>query len=62
MYALMGAVPSAVDQLQLARKAGDADFYVLSEVDARLRELSRQLKEQREEQLRSGRRTDAPRK
>ncbi|GIL06636.1 MAG: exported protein [Betaproteobacteria bacterium] len=56
MYALMGAVPSAVDQLQLARKAGDADFYVLSEVDARLRQLSQQMKEQREELARQGRR------
>jgi predicted Zn-dependent protease len=56
MYALLGAVPSAVDQLQLARKAGDADFYVLSEVDARLRQLSQQMKEQREELARQGRR------
>ena len=62
MYALLGAVPSAVDQLQLARKAGDADFYVLSEVDARLRQLSQQLKEQREELARSARRPEEPRK
>ena len=55
-YYLLGATPAAVEQLQLARKAADADFYVMSEVDARLRELSRQLKEQREELLRQGQR------
>jgi predicted Zn-dependent protease len=56
MYALLGALPSAVDQLQMARKAADADFYVMSEVDARLRELTRQMKENAEEMLKSGRR------
>lgn len=30
----------AMEQLQLARRAGDGDFYTLSMVDARLRELS----------------------
>ena len=57
-YLLMGAAPAAMEQLQLARKAADADFYVLSEVDARLREVTQQLKEQREEALRRGRRPD----
>ncbi len=52
----MGSAPAAVEQLQLARKAADADFYVLSEVDARLRQLNQQLKEQREELARQGRR------
>lgn len=62
-YVLMGSTPAAVEQLQMARKAGDADFYVLSEVDARLRQLSQQLKEQREEAARQGRRPDdEPRK
>jgi len=56
LYAMMGATPLAVEQFQLARKAADADFYVLSEVDARLRQLTQQLKEQREELLRSGKR------
>lgn len=62
LYALLGATPAAIEQLQLARKAADADFYVLSEVDARLRQLTQQLKEQREEMARSGRRGDEPRK
>ena len=55
-YLLLGSPPAAIEQLQLARKAADADFYVLSEVDARLRQLSQQLKEQREEMIRQGRR------
>ena len=60
LYALMGAMPAAIEQFQLARKAADADFYVLSEVDARLRQLTQQLKEQREELARSGRRQPQP--
>lgn len=55
-YLMLGSAPAAVEQLQLARKAGDADFYVLSEVDARLRQLTQQIKEQREEMLRQGQR------
>ena len=47
---------AAIEQLQLARKAADADFYVLSEVDARLRQLTQQYKEQREEMSRNMRR------
>jgi predicted Zn-dependent protease len=61
LYALLGATPAAIEQFQLARKAADADFYVLSEVDARLRQLTQQLKEQREELARSGRRQPAER-
>jgi predicted Zn-dependent protease len=38
-YALQGSLPAAIDQLQLARSAGDGDFYQLSVVDARLKEL-----------------------
>jgi predicted Zn-dependent protease len=38
-YALQGSVPAAIEQLQLARSAGDGDFYQLSVVDARLKEL-----------------------
>lgn len=39
VYALKGAYRAAVEQLELARKAGDGDFYELSTVDARLREI-----------------------
>lgn len=38
-YQLLGALPSAIEQLQLAQRLGSADFYVMSSIDARLREL-----------------------
>ncbi len=38
-YALQGSLPAAIEQLQLAQSAGDGNFYELSAVDARLREL-----------------------
>ncbi len=60
LYAMMGATPAAIEQFQMARKASDADFYVLSEVDARLRQLTQQLKEQRDELARSGRKMPDP--
>ncbi len=48
-YARDGAWGSAVEQLKLAREAGDADFYTLSEVDARLHQMERQYKEEKAE-------------
>ena len=56
MYVLRGAGTAAVEQLQLARRANDADFYTMSEVDARLRQLTQQMRERREELAREGRR------
>ena len=41
-YALQGSLPAAIEQLQLARTAGDGDFYQLSVVEARLKELRTQ--------------------
>lgn len=38
-YFLQGALGAAIDQLQLAQKSGDGDFYQLSSVEARLRQL-----------------------
>ncbi|HKB63737.1 MAG TPA: M48 family metalloprotease [Burkholderiales bacterium] len=38
-YVLQGTLPAAIEQLQLAQKSGDGDFYQLSAVDARLRDL-----------------------
>ena len=38
-YVLQGALIAAIDQLQLAQKSGDGDFYQLSSVEARLRQL-----------------------
>jgi predicted Zn-dependent protease len=55
MYVLQGAMPLAVEQLRLARSAADADFYTMSEVDARLRELKGRIREQQ-----TGKKTPAP--
>lgn len=43
MYALQGQKVAAIQQLSLAQKANDADFYTMSEIDARLRELRREV-------------------
>lgn len=48
-YARMGNIPAAVEQLQIALKSGDGDFYQLSATEARLRELRRQHDELRKE-------------
>ena len=48
MYALLGAPQAAVAQLELARRANDGDFYTMSEVDARLRELQAEVKRDQE--------------
>ena len=45
-YALQGSLPAAIEQLELARAAGDGDFYQLSVVDARLKELRAQHAEE----------------
>ena len=45
VYARQGHLGAAVEQLQLATRAGDGDFYQLSAVEARLRELRAQLRE-----------------
>jgi beta-barrel assembly-enhancing protease len=51
VYALHGSLPAAIEQLQLARSAGDGDFYQNSVIDARLKELrtlhSEELKDQK---------------
>jgi predicted Zn-dependent protease len=52
-YALQGSLPAAIEQLQLARASGDGDFYQLSMVDARLKELrARHAEDLREQQKR----------
>jgi predicted Zn-dependent protease len=51
VYVLYGSLPAAIEQLQLAQAAGDGNFYELSAVDARLKELraehSRELQDAR---------------
>ncbi len=49
LYVLRGQLIAAIQQLELAQKAGDGDFYEHSQVDARLRELrARQAEEARQ--------------
>jgi predicted Zn-dependent protease len=47
VYVLQGQLPGAIEQLQLALKAGDGDFYENSAVDARLRELRAEQAEEK---------------
>lgn len=53
-YALQGQLLMAIEQLQLAQKSGDGDFYTLSRVDARLRELKQRHADEVKEQKKSG--------
>lgn len=48
-YARMGNITGAVEQLQIALKSGDGDFFQLSSTEARLRELRRLNEELRRE-------------
>ena len=48
-YVLTGAVPAAVDQLNLARKAKDVSFYDQAVIDARERELYEREKDEKKE-------------
>jgi beta-barrel assembly-enhancing protease len=51
VFALQGQTPAAIEQLELAQRSGDANFYEMSSIDARLRELKQrrieELKEKR---------------
>lgn len=47
VFALQGSYPAALEQLEIARKAADGDFYDLSAVDARLREMKVRVREER---------------
>lgn len=42
-YALLGQFPAAVEQMELAQKAGDGNFYEQSQVDSRLREMKKRM-------------------
>ncbi|MDQ8021762.1 MAG: M48 family metalloprotease [Moraxellaceae bacterium] len=46
LYVLQGALPAAIDQLQMAQRGGTGDFYEQSIIDARLRELRSRLREE----------------
>ena len=47
MYAQLDATEAAVYQYSLAQKANDGDFYTMSEIDARLRDLRRQYDDEK---------------
>ncbi|HET9337808.1 MAG TPA: M48 family metalloprotease [Casimicrobiaceae bacterium] len=53
-YAWQGNLRLAIDQLELAIKAGDANFYESSVVEARLRALKREQDEQKKEAFARG--------
>ncbi|MFM9970755.1 MAG: M48 family metalloprotease [Burkholderiales bacterium] len=42
-YYLMGSLPGAIEQLQFAQKRGGGDFFLLSVIEARLREFQAEL-------------------
>ncbi len=48
-YALAGAWPAAIEQLKMARNSPQLDFYTASLIDARLRELERELRREQED-------------
>jgi predicted Zn-dependent protease len=49
MSVLKGQTAGAIEQLELAQRAGDANFYELSVIDGRLREMKkRQIEEMKE--------------
>ena len=51
LYFLQGQLVAAVQQLELAQKAGDGDFFEHSQVDARLRELKIRQQEEAKQKL-----------
>lgn len=48
-YVLTGVTSAAIEQLQLGLKAGDGDYYQLSAVEARLRQLRQQDADERKD-------------
>ena len=49
VFILQGQTAGAIEQLQLAQRAGDANFYEMSSIDARLREMRRRQVEEMKE-------------
>lgn len=49
MYARQGNLEAAVYQYDQAQKAGDGDFYIMSEIDAKLRDARRQVLDQKKD-------------
>jgi predicted Zn-dependent protease len=53
-YYLRGSLSAAVEQLQIARRNGNGDFYELSQIDARMRDLQAQLTQDKEDRKENG--------
>jgi predicted Zn-dependent protease len=49
VFSLQGQTAAAIEQLELAQRAADANFYEMSAIDARLRELKRRQIEEAKE-------------
>ncbi|WP_205421438.1 hypothetical protein [Dechloromonas sp. HYN0024] len=49
VFILQGQTAGAVEQLQLAQKAGDANFFEASSIEARLREMKQRLADELKE-------------
>lgn len=49
VFVLQGRTQDAIEQLNIAQKAGDADFYTQSVIDSRQRELKRRLIDEQKE-------------
>jgi len=56
-YVRRGNVSAAIDQLQIALRSGDGDFYQTSSAEARLRELREQQRNDKKSQQRGGQRS-----
>ncbi|MGB2818446.1 MAG: M48 family metalloprotease [Burkholderiaceae bacterium] len=56
MYVHFGALAPAIQQLELARRANDGDFYTMSEIDARLRDLRVDFKREQDALRETGKR------
>jgi len=54
-YVLLGSPLMAVEQLRLAQRAGDTDFYTASVIDARLRELEPEARREIEDSRQANR-------
>ncbi|MDR1662293.1 MAG: M48 family metalloprotease [Azoarcus sp.] len=55
VYMLQGAYRAATEQLELARKTGDGDFYELSAADARLHEIRDRMRDELKRERKSER-------
>lgn len=49
MYLILGAASLSLEQLQLAKRISDADFYTMTEIDARIKQVTQIVQEQRDE-------------